>query len=150
MSTCESGFAIDVSRGPNWLFLRLDASKEGADQQLADALWGIVSRHFIYRVVLEFGPQFGQLSPMMIAQLDAFRTRLEAHDGALRVCGLNKKSADNLATYCKESKLKSRLTSHSSLVTAVFGTEESSSSLPAYAHQDEVTQDSEFEALRVH
>lgn len=150
MSTCESGFAIDVSRGPNWLFLRLDSSKEGADQQLADALWNVVSRHFVYRVVLEFGPQFGQLSPMMIAQLDAFRVRLEAQDGALRVCGLNKKSADNLAKYCKESKTKSRLTSHSSLVTAVFGTEESSSTLPAYQHAEGVTQDNDYEALRVH
>jgi hypothetical protein len=150
MSTCESGFIIDVSRGPNWLFLRLDSAKDAADQQLADALWGIVSRHFIYRVVLEFGPKFGQLSPMMIAQLDAFRTRLEAHDGALRVCGLNKKSADTLATYCQESKMRSRLTSNSSLVTAVFGTEESSALMPAYGHQDEVNQDSDYEALRVH
>lgn len=145
----ESGFQIDVSRGPNWVFLRLspgESDKGANEQQLADDLWNAVSRHLVYRVVLEFGPDFKSLTPMMIAQLDAFRMRLEAHDGALRVCGLNKKSADTLASYCAESKLRSRLTSHSSVASAVFGTEDAE----ATHKNEEVTQDTAYEALRAH
>ncbi|MCO6043487.1 hypothetical protein NG895_06170 [Aeoliella sp. ICT_H6.2] len=149
MNGTESGFQIDVSRGPNWVFLRLSPGESGTtvnEQQLSDDLWNVVSRHLVYRVVLEFGPQFKSLTPMVIAQLDAFRTRLESHDGALRVCGLNKKSADTLASYCAESKLRSRLTSHSSVACAVFGTEDTEADHKA----EEVTQDTAYEALRVH
>lgn len=145
----ESGFQIDVSRGPNWVLLRLSPGESGNaanEQQLADDLWNAVSRHLVYRVVLEFGSEFQTLSPMMIAQLDAFRTRLEAHDGALRVCGLNKNSADTLASYCTESKIRSRLTSHSSLACAVFGTEDADTAQKT----EEVKQDTAYEALRVH
>ena len=49
------GFKLTVDRGPNWLFVKLRPKRHFADDvpQIADELWSIASRHFIYRLVLE-------------------------------------------------------------------------------------------------
>ena len=49
------GFKLSVDRGPNWLFVRLRPKQRFAEDLplIADELWSIASRHFIYRVVLE-------------------------------------------------------------------------------------------------
>lgn len=124
MIATASGYRVDVSRGPNWLFLKLDSGRASQELHLASDLWSIVSKHFIYRVVLEFGDGFDRLSDELIAQLDAFRQQLELHDGALRVCGLNPSCARRLSARCSETKTQSRLTSNSSRACAVFGTED--------------------------
>ncbi|QDU55185.1 hypothetical protein [Aeoliella mucimassa] len=150
----KSGFTLDVNRGPNWLFLRLEPSDRKGAKNLAADLWSVVSKHFTYRVVLEFSNEFDELTPELIEQLDKFREDLEAHDGALRVCGLNKKCAERLSKQCTESRIKSHLCTHSTVANAVFGDEHAPGDLPPKPHLDpesvEVKQDNAYEALRVH
>ncbi len=150
MNTATSGIRVDVSRGPNWLFLRLDPGESTTGEGLAEQVWAIVSKHFVYRVVLEFGPNFEVLSPELIEQLDEVRHRLEAHDGALRVCGLDGKCAKRLEAHCSESKIRSRLTSHSSVAAAVLGDENTDAKLPDVEEAEPIKQDTAYEALRVH
>ena len=48
---CED-WGVDVDRGPDWLFVRLrPGTQEPAD--MADKLWNLADRHFVYRLVLE-------------------------------------------------------------------------------------------------
>jgi hypothetical protein len=154
MNSTQSGIRIDVNRGPNWLFLRLDPWESDTAGSLLDQVWTIVSKHFVYRVVLEFGPGFSSLDPSTIEQLDELRHRLEEHDGALRVCGLDNKCAKRLEAHCAESKLHSRLTSHSTVAAAVFGPENAHTKLPGRhnmsSETEPVTQDIAYEALRAH
>ena len=154
MDTTASGVRIDVSRGPNWLFLRLEPMNTPAKESLVDQVWAVVSKHFVYRVVLEFDPKFDALSREQVVQLDRVRELLEEHDGALRVCGLSKKCADRLAAHCIESKIKSRLTSHASVAAALFGPASAKTELPGTHHapgdSEPITQDIAYEALRVH
>ncbi len=154
MDSTASGIRIEVSRGPNWLFLRLDPCELAAADSLADEVEAIVTKHFVYRVVLEFGPDFKSLSTEVIKQLDDLRQRLETHDGALRVCGLDCTCAQRLESHCNESKLRARLTSHSTVAAAVFGDNCADSKLPggqpAGSAREEITQDIAYEALRVH
>ena len=150
----KSGFTLDVNRGPNWLFLRLEPGVNQESSELAKDLWSVVSKHFTYRVVLEFDESFDALSPELVKQLDQFRQQLEEHDGALRVCGLSTKCAERLSKQYTESRTKSRLSTHSSVAGAVFGEEHSPGDLPPRPHIDteaaEVKQDTAYEALRVH
>ena len=153
MNSTSNGYRIEVNRGPNWLFLRLDPSDTPATCSLAEQVWAVVSKHFVYRVVLEFGPGFDALTPTTIAQLDEIRSQLEEHDGALRVCGLDTKCAKRLESHCAESKLRSRLTSHASVAEAVLGAENTAAKLPGSdgsRESEPVTQDIAYEALRVH
>jgi hypothetical protein len=136
------------------LFLRLEPSSSPPTETLVDKVWAIVSKHFVYRVVLEFGPDFESLTPAMIEQLDELRHRLEEHEGALRVCGLDCKCAKRLEAHCTESKLRSRLTSHATVAAAVFGPDCADTKLPGThpmtSPSEPVTQDIAYEALRVH
>lgn len=144
MIATASGYRVDVSRGPNWLFLRLDSGRASQEAHLAGDLWSIVSKHFIYRVVLEFGEGFERLSDELITQLDEFRQQLVMHDGALRVCGLNSSCAGRLAAKCAASRTRSRLTSNSSRACAVFGTEDFSTVVTTHP----VKPDTAYEALQ--
>lgn len=154
MRDATGGIRVDVSRGPNWLFLRLDPCESDAGGSLLEQVWAIVSKHFVYRVVLEFGPGFDALSRETIEQLDKLRHRLESHDGALRVCGLDSKCAQRLQTHCSESKLRSRLVSHATLAAAVLGDESADTRLPGAERTSDdsetITQDIAYEALRAH
>lgn len=149
MNSASGGYEISVNRGPNWLFLRLGGSPTGKAASLGEQLWGVVSKHFVYRVVLEFSSDTQSLSTKEVQQLDEFRKQLESHDGALRVCGLSKKCAERLEQQCSESKTRSRLTSHATVVEAVFGSEHSGSTA-AETEARQVKQDTAYEALRVH
>ena len=83
------GFKLSVDRGPNWLFVKLRPKRRFAADcaQIADELWSIASRHFIYRVVLEL-EEFDQLPAELIEQLVILQERLMQCGGSLRICGL--------------------------------------------------------------
>ena len=77
------GLELNVDRGPNWLFVKLRTREapQAEVPQIADKLWSISSRHFIYRLVLGAG-RFGR---------DAERDDGSARDaagaaGAVRRC----------------------------------------------------------------
>lgn len=138
-SSCST--QLEVDRGPNWLFVRVTpGSAKETLNGLASDLRSVVSTHFIYRVVLEM-EQFAKLSDSVIEQLDDLRHWLEAHGGALRVCGLKPKCAKKFEAYCERSAEKASRLSHRSLASAVLGPEHEFDGIPTphYAMHDSAT-----------
>jgi anti-anti-sigma regulatory factor len=86
----SSGWALEVERGPDWLFVRPTAPPEGeADGgSLADSVWSVVKQHFIYRVVVECD-LLDRLNSGFVAQLVGLQRRLQKKEGTLRLCGLS-------------------------------------------------------------
>ena len=75
-----------VDRGPDWLFVRLHDDSQPSDN-LADRLWQLMEKHFVYRLVLEMD-ELEVMSSQLIGQLVMLQKRVLQHDGALRLCGL--------------------------------------------------------------
>ena len=111
------GIEFDVERGPNWLIVRLHFAESIADvSQLADELWSIATRHFIYRLVLELDELATPPSGLM-SQLVMLQERLAQCDGALRICGLSPECAEML----HNCQLESALPNHATREEAVLG-----------------------------
>src|SRR5437660_668333 len=83
------GWNLEVSRGPDWLFVTLHCEPEfGWDPPpLADTLWSLLEQHFTRRLVLECD-ELPQLNSMLIGELITLNKRLQAGGGVLRLCGL--------------------------------------------------------------
>lgn len=114
-------FRLEIDRGPNWLFVAVHPTSDACDlSALADELWDVAARHFIYRLVVELDA-IDELGPEVVAQLIKLRDRLESSGGALRVCGLSAPCADALEHY----KLKGSLPNHPSRVSAVLANDSS-------------------------
>jgi len=115
------GLQMRVDRGPNWLFVKLrpeDALDQPVPPKMADELWSISSRHFIYRLVLEMD-EFDSLPPGMMGQLVLLQERLAQCGGALRICGLTPECEEVL----QECHLEAALPNHATRVAAVKGCE---------------------------
>ncbi len=112
------GLKLCVDRGPNWLFVKLRSSGQmmGRAPQIADGLWSIATRHFVYRVVLELD-ELESLPPGMMAQLVLLRERLTQCGGALKICGLSEECREIL----HECHLESSLPHYSTRTAAVMG-----------------------------
>ena len=84
------GFAIDLDRGPDWLFVRLhydnELGSEGPD--LAGPLWDLMQQHFAHRIVLELDRVVLLTSPL-IGELIRLQKMVDSHDGLMRLCGLS-------------------------------------------------------------
>ena len=112
------GLELNVDRGPNWLFVKLRAKEDatGNVPQIADKLWSISTRHFIYRLVLEL-EDFEKMPSGMMGQLVLLQTRLAQCGGALRICGLSPECEETL----QSCHLDSALPNHASREAAVMG-----------------------------
>jgi anti-anti-sigma factor len=90
MLAVAPGCELDVERGPDWLLVRVNnLDTDPADGlSLADQLWEVMQRHFIYRMVLEMD-QIPVLNSYLIGQLIQLRRRVEEHHGVIRLCGLS-------------------------------------------------------------
>lgn len=111
------GIEFDVERGPNWLIVRMNFADSIDDvSQLADELWAIATRHFIYRIALELDSLQSPPSGLM-SQLVMLQERLSQCDGALRICGLSPECVEKL----HECQLDSALPNHATLEEAVLG-----------------------------
>jgi hypothetical protein len=112
------GLKLSVDRGPNWLFVKLRPSRNWKQvlPHIADELWSVASRHFIYRLVLEF-EELKSLPPGMTDELVLLHDRLLESDGALRICGLSTQCAEAL---CKHG-LDAALPNHESGEAAIHG-----------------------------
>jgi anti-anti-sigma factor len=112
------GLEFNVDRGPNWLFVKLKTrdAAQSAVPQIADKLWSISSRHFIYRVVLELD-DLDQMPSGMMGQLVTLQERLAQCGGALRICGLSPECEETL----HNCQLDSALPNHASREAAVMG-----------------------------
>ena len=112
------GLELNVDRGPNWLFVKLRSKEEAvpAVPQIADKLWSISSRHFIYRLVLEL-EDLDEMPSGMMGQLVLLQSRLAQCGGALRICGLSPECEEAL----QSCQLDSALPNHASREAAVMG-----------------------------
>ncbi len=112
------GLEMNVDRGPNWLFVKLRSKEEAvpAVPQIADKLWSISSRHFIYRLVLEL-EDLEEMPNGMMGQLVLLQERLAQCGGALRICGLSPECEEAL----QSCHLDSALPNHASREQAVMG-----------------------------
>jgi hypothetical protein len=112
------GLELNVDRGPNWLFVKLRSKDDPGDAvpQIADKLWSISSRHFIYRLVLEL-EDLEEMPSGMMSQLVLLQSRLAQCGGALRICGLSQECEEAM----QSCHLDSALPNHSSREAAVMG-----------------------------
>lgn len=115
------GLKMEVERGPNWLFVKLRSHDKPLDKvpQIADKLWSIASRHFIYRLVLELDELETMPSDLM-GQLVLLQERLSQCDGALRICGLSPECEETL----HDCQVDTALSNHPSRAEAVMGSGE--------------------------
>jgi hypothetical protein len=115
------GLEFNVDRGPNWLFVKLRTKRNPhvAVPNLADKLWSIASRHFIYRLVLEL-EELDELPSGIMSQLVLLQERLSQCDGALRICGLSPECELALHGF----QMTSALPNHASREEAVMGSGE--------------------------
>lgn len=120
------GLELNVDRGPNWLFVKLRAKEDASDSvpQIADKLWSISTRHFIYRLVLEL-EDLEEMPSGMMSQLVLLQSRLAQCGGALRICGLSPECEETL----QSCHLDSALPNHASREAAVMGGSEIASSM---------------------
>jgi anti-anti-sigma factor len=119
------GLELNVDRGPNWLFVKLrpGQSPRVEEPQIADKLWSISSRHFIYRLVLEL-EDLEEMPSGMMGQLVMLQERLAQCGGALRICGLSPECEESL----HNCRLDTALPNHASREAAVMGSEHASAS----------------------
>ena len=112
------GLELNVDRGPNWLFVKLRSKEnsKGDVPQIADKLWSISTRHFIYRLVLEL-EDLEEMPSGMMGQLVMLQERLAQCGGALRICGLSPECEEVLHS----CQLDSALPNHASREAAVMG-----------------------------
>jgi len=84
------GWKLEVERGPQCLFVRLQPPEvPGEDQPpLAECLWDVLQQHFVNRLVLELD-LLPTLPSFVIGQLVLLHKRLTTHGGLLRICGLS-------------------------------------------------------------
>jgi len=88
MVTVCSDWPVEVERGPNWLFVRLlpgDGDRAPANG-LAEALWALLDKHFIYRLVLELDDT-PLISSELVEQIRQLRAWIDQRGGRLRLCG---------------------------------------------------------------
>jgi len=114
------GFRLSVDRGPNWLFVKMRPKRHFAEEvaHIADELWSIATRHFIYRLVLEL-EELHQLPADLIDQLVILQERLIQCGGSLRICGLSDDCAQKLC----DNELDAALPNYATRQAAVLGDE---------------------------
>jgi anti-anti-sigma regulatory factor len=112
---------MEVERGPNWLFVKLRSHGVPPDKvpQIADRLWSIASRHFVYRLVLELD-ELEAMPSDLLGQLVLLQERLAQCDGALRICGLSPECEETM----QDRQMETALPNHSTRTQAVMGSGE--------------------------
>lgn len=113
------GWALHVERGPEWLFIRVEAPPhhDFDTPPLAEALWAQLQSHFTYRVVVEL-QDVPLLDSYLVGQLVLLHKRIHAHGGVLRVCGLSEHNQRVL----RDCQLGGRLPHYCSREEAIWGT----------------------------
>jgi len=98
MLAVTPGWELEVERGPDWLLVKVKNLDEfSSDPPLADSVWELLERHFIYRVVLELD-EVSFLNSHLIGQLVRLYKLIRQHDGVMRICGLSPYNLDVLRT----------------------------------------------------
>lgn len=118
VSLAAPGWALDVERGPEWLYIRLRPPQQGDAQEvdLAEILWETLEQSFTYRLVLELD-EVRLLRSWMIGQLVILHKRIHKHDGTLRLSGLSDINQEAL----RSSRLDTRFPQYPNRTDAVMG-----------------------------
>ena len=116
------GLELNVDRGPNWLFVKLRKKKSArtaAVPHIADKLWSISTRHFIYRLVVELD-ELEELPAGWMGELVELQQRLTECGGALRICGMSPECEETASGRQEDGTL----TNHATRAEAVLGSGE--------------------------
>ena len=93
------GCAVELDRGPGWLFVRLQGTSprdlEGVD--FAERIWQLLEQEFGHRVVLELDA-IELLQSSLVGELVLLHKRVCTRDGVMRVCGLSDSNYEVLRT----------------------------------------------------
>ncbi|HEY4760449.1 MAG TPA: STAS domain-containing protein [Thermoguttaceae bacterium] len=90
MLAIAPGWELDVERGPDWLFLKIQ-NKEAYNETsppLAERIWDMMQQHLTSRLVLDLS-QIPLLNSYLIGQLIKLYKQICEHDGVMRLCGLS-------------------------------------------------------------
>ena len=95
--TTIRGWNVTTERGPDWLFVRFHDVAENIESltHFSDAVWMLLERHFIYRLVLEFDELPGE-ETCLRKQLADLRGRIESRGGVLRLAELSEAQVQSL------------------------------------------------------
>lgn len=100
-------WATRVERGPDWLFIRLEAADDDrpslTEPELADAVWGMLKASQTHRVVLELD-SVPSLDDGLIDAIVTLGHRVRKEGGLIRVCGLREPNLSKLRA-CQRAEL---------------------------------------------
>ena len=90
MLAIAPGWEMEVDRGPGWLLVKLKSPDADASETppLADELWSLLRRHFVYRLALELD-EIELLHSYLLGQLVLLDKRVREHGGLMRLCGVS-------------------------------------------------------------
>ncbi|MGI9176394.1 MAG: hypothetical protein ACR2IT_00885 [Pirellulales bacterium] len=107
-------WGVTVERGPDWLFLRLEApagapsgvpgAENGYRGRLADRICDMIRESHAHRVVLELD-RVQSIDDDLIGAIADVGTRVRDEGGLIRVCGLTQPNLQRLRTTVQESGL---------------------------------------------
>lgn len=103
-------WGVTVERGPDWLFLRLEApsgapgAEDGRGGRLADRICDMIRESHAHRVVLELD-RVQSIDDDLIGAIADVGTRVRDEGGLIRVCGLTQPNLQRLRTTVQESGL---------------------------------------------
>ena len=109
---------MDLRYGPDWVFVRLLIPESQIREKvaLAEAVWDLMQRQFVHRVVLELDdlPQFPE---HLISQLVQLHEQVQADGGVMRICGLS----DENQSLLYSARLDDRFPPYANCAEAVRG-----------------------------
>jgi anti-anti-sigma factor len=118
MPAIAPGWELDLQRGPGWLWVKLRCADPDAcdSPPLADELWSLLERHFVYRLVLELD-EVQLLYSYLLGQLVLLDKRIREHEGLMRLCGISRYNQEVLHVH----GLHARFPAYRDLEEAVMG-----------------------------
>lgn len=113
------GWSVDLSRGPDWLFVRLheDEAHHTGSSGLADSLWNLLQQQFAHRLVVEMN-DLTTLSNSLLMELLRLYRRIHEHGGLMRLSGLR----DEHLQFLRMTHLQRSFAYYDSVTEAVMGT----------------------------
>ena len=115
LATLTDDWAVDVDRGPDWLFVKLHPGSQDPGD-VAEKLLSVADKHFVYRMVLEMD-EVDFIPSRLIGQLVMLQKRVLQRHGMLRLCQLK----DQCAEAIHMCRLDGALPNYGSREDAVLG-----------------------------